>query len=275
MSAYKGGGGGPYNVGDPMQPPGAGPVAPGTLPAAGQMTPAQQAYMNAPAYQQGSLPPGADASTSANPFNALVDPQQAIYRALLAKGLNPDKPTWGINQLLKRAEDIVYSAVGRAVHGGQQDMLAGPGLQDLITELVGRSAGIGGPAQGIIGGAGAGAEALNAINKLISGPEQGMGASFLNTLFGTDPQNAMSLTESLMYGGLNSKVRDAVGRPLRSFPARFAQYAETPEGYAATENRSALDVLMSQLIPNYQPLGSAGTPAAPAPAGPLSFGGPR
>lgn len=245
-------------------PPQMGPTIPGapvaqggTPPQAGQFT-----GQNAPpGYTPGSVGPGQQ--TAANPFSPLEDAAGSIYRALLNKGLNPDFPTWGINQLLKRAEDIVRGAAGRAVLAGQADMLAGGGFQQMINELIGSG-------RGVISGPGEGRAALNAISSLLAqgqagggagggfGGGPGMGAQYLNALFGTDPGNASQLAQSLLYGALNSGVRSAVARPLAAFPERFQQFVETEPGFQQATNRSALDILLSNSIPGYSPFGGGG-----------------
>lgn len=241
----------PSTPAPPAAPAGTTAIPPvSTAPGAGQLPPTA----TPPGYTPGSALPVAPSQTPADQFNALLDPTQAIYRGLIANGYNPDFQTWGVRQLLKRAEDMVFGAAGRAVQGGQADMLAGPGFQDMINELVFRAAQGNG---GVISGPGEGRESLNAINRLLGvNNQQGtsLGAQFLNSQFGTDPSRAMNLVEALLYGNLNPTVRQAVATPLQAFPARFQQYVETPEGFAEATNRSVLDILLSQLIPTYKPL---------------------
>lgn len=222
------------------------PVTPGTVPP-GTATP--------PPYQAGSLMPSGSTQTPADVFNPLTDPTQAVYRGLQAQGYNPDFQTWGIQQMLRRAEDLVYGAAGRAVRGGQSDMLAGPGYQAMINALVQRA---GSGAGGVFGSPDEGRLDLNAINGLLSQGRTGgagLGARYLNAQFGTSPEHSAALANALLYSGLNPDVRRAVGLPLAAFPSRFAQYTETPTGFGEATNRSTLDILLSQLVPNYHPFG--------------------
>src|SRR5215471_211912 len=52
----------------------------------------------------GLYPPGSGGTTAADVFNPLENPTDAVYRALRSSGYNPDFPTWGMNQLLRRAQ---------------------------------------------------------------------------------------------------------------------------------------------------------------------------
>ena len=204
--------------------------------------------------------PGTGGTTAADVFNPLEHPEESIYRALRSSGYNPDFPTWGIQQLLRRAQDIVYGAAGSAVQGGNADRVASPDFQTDIYNLVKGGTGPGGGY--ILPGATQGRAQFGAINDAINAGQQatagggnaGLGSAYLNSVFGLDPGNAASLAESLLYSGLAPSVRTAAAYPLRSYPTRFKQLAEDPNTFGITANNSALNILLQGLIPNYKPL---------------------
>src|SRR5262245_22488778 len=88
----------------------------------------------------GNYNPGPNSLTAADVFDPLGDPTASIYRALLTNGFNPDVPTWGMNQLMKRAADIAWGAAGRVAWGGNPDVLTTPGeMQNYISSLIGQA----------------------------------------------------------------------------------------------------------------------------------------
>lgn len=200
----------------------------------------------------GNFIPGSGSTTPADVFDPNEDPRQAVYRALLANGYNPDIPTWGMSQLQRRAEDIVASALGRVAWGGNPDILTEPGaFQNYINSLVGVA---GRGEGGIMPTAAQGSDYLNSINTLMSGQNRSAGATYLSSLYGSNPQSAAGLAAALRYQGFAPTVRNALQAPLRNFPERFALFTETPEGFATATSRNVLDILLNNLIPGYRPL---------------------
>jgi hypothetical protein len=198
----------------------------------------------------GNYLPGPNSTTPADVFNPLDDPRQSVYRALVANGYNPEVPTWGINQLLKRASDIAWGAAGRTAWGGNPDVITTPGaLQDYINSLVGMSG-----KGGIMPTAQQGSDYLNAINTLMQGTNRSQGATYLSSLLGANPDAAAGLAERLRYGAFAPGVRSALGGPLQNFGTRFAQFVESPEGFGVARDHNALDILLNNLIPGYRPL---------------------
>lgn len=279
---YPGGGGGGY----PQPLLGGAPPMPqggqGGIGAEGQ------AIGGAP--YQGGLAPGAGGQTAAGAFSPLDNAREAVWRSLVARGINPDFQTHGVRQLLAKADDIVRGLVGRAAAAGQQDIITGGGLQDALNSIIGGAASgtgtvLSGPAEGRAG--------LQAINNLINGVRSGgggasEGSQLLTQLFGGDPANAVPLMESLLYGGLAPSVRGAFRPLLANRLYEYNQGIESPQGGAADINRSALDILLSGLFHQGggAPIGAAGlgsgpgtgAPAMPAPGAgapaPYSYQGP-
>ena len=254
--------------GQPMPP--MGPGQPGAIAPAGPVGTAPP--NQGPGYPGGGAYNPVNGQSGANPFDPILDPEGAIIRAMRANHINPGVQTWGVQQLLKRAKDIVYQAVGRAVLGGGQDMLANTGsVQDMINSLIG-----GGGA--VLSNPGEGRSALNAVSSLLAGaagaPEGapgGLGASTLLGLFGDNPTNANALTESLLYGSLANSVRQAGRASLIGFPSAFQQYSESNEGANALRTQSALSLLLNGGLPGWG--GPAGAGPRPANAGlPLNLG---
>lgn len=200
----------------------------------------------------GNYIPGPGSTTPADVFNPLDDPRQSVYRALVANGYNPEVPTWGINQLLKRASDIAWGAAGRTAWGGNPDVLTTPGaLQDYMNSLVGQATT---GASGIMPTAQQGQDYLGAINTLMNGTNRSQGATYLSQLIGANPDAAAGLAERLRYGAFAPGVRSALGGPLQNFGTRFTQFTESPEGFATATTHNALDILLNNLIPGYRPL---------------------
>lgn len=208
-----------------------------------------------PPQPAGPYIPGPNSTTAADVFNPLDDPKQAVYRALLAGGYNPDVPTFGTQQLLKRAADLVWGGVGRIAQGGNPDVLTTPGsMQDYVAGLVNR-AGMG--QGGVMPGRDEGRAGLNAINDLINSARNssgtaGAGATYLGSLFGADPAPGIGLADRLMYSGLAPSVRSALQAPLANYVNRFNMMTETPEGFGIATQHNALDILLNSLIPGYK-----------------------
>lgn len=199
---------------------------------------------------QGNYIPGEGSTTPVEPFNPVDDPRASVYRALLANGFNPDVPTWGMNQLQKRAADLVMSALGRSAWGGNPNTLTTPGeFQNYINSLVGQSG-----KMGIMPTAAQGKDYLNSINTLMNGTARSEGATYLSSLFGADPEQSAAAYSSLMYGGLAPSVRSALAAPLANYGTRLKMYAETPEGFGVARDKNTLDILLNNLIPGYRPL---------------------
>jgi len=200
----------------------------------------------------GNFIPGSGSTTPADTFNPIDDPRQAVYRALLANGYNPDIPTWGMNQLMKRAADITMGGLGRVAWGGNPDTLTTPGaFQDYLNSLVGRA---GRGEGGIMPTSAQGMDYLNSINTLMNGENRSAGATYLSSLFGANPEQAAAAASSLRYQGLAPSVRSALAGPLGNYGNRFTAFTETPQGFATATTHNALDILLNNLIPGYRPL---------------------
>lgn len=226
-----------------------GPVQPGM--GAGMAGGAQNPPMGGSPYSAGMGAVGPGGRSATEPFNPLSDATGSMVRALLASGYNPDIPSYGINKLLKRADDIVRQLAGRLALSGNENVLTGGGFQDAMNALIGG----GGP---VISSRAEGHAALDAINNLVKGVFGGAGAGgpgggaggsegaqFLAAILGPDVGSALAFKDALEYGGLSSNVRAALKRPFASIPTRWDQMAETPQGEEIMRRRSALDLLLS------------------------------
>lgn len=243
----------------PNNPQG-GPFVPGAMPNAPGG--AMNAPMGGTPYTPGMGAVGPGGQTSADQFNPLSDTKASIYRALLHQGLNPDAPTWGINQLLKRADDIVRQLAGRLAQGGNENVLTGGGFQDAVNALIGG----GGPTLSSRAEAKSALESVkNMVGQSISGGGS-EGAQFLASILGPDPAAAAGFMDSLLYGGLAPDVRKALQRPLAFMPDRFAAFTEMPGGDTYARAHSALDILMSGLLGS----GAQGPTVPQGPAGAAS-----
>lgn len=202
----------------------------------------------------GNYNPGPNSLTAADVFDPLGDPTASIYRALLQNNYNPDIPTWGMNQLMKRAADIAWGAAGRVAWGGNPDVLTTPGeMQNYISSLIGQAAS---GASGILPNAQQGRDYLNAINALTApSATPSAGSTYLANAVTSSPQATAGLVNRLLYSGLAPSVRSALGATLANYPTRFEAFAEaSPENFAVTVNRNALDILLNNLIPGFRPI---------------------
>jgi hypothetical protein len=244
-----------------------GPANPGAMPqAATAPTPNGMGGFIAPGGAPGQLGAGGAAPAFSgqgvpngqgpwgNPFEAWANPKEAIMRSLMnTPGVNPAFGGASVDFLLKKAEDIVYQAIGRLAAGGQENLLAGGGFNDLVNNLVGGAlSGTRSPLDAA--GSGAGREGLNAINRLVQGvmttPGGGsQGAQILADLLRSSPENAADMAGSLLYGSMGARGAAALSRPLALLPTAFHMQGNTPEGFAAQKNRGPLDFLLS----NYHP----------------------
>lgn len=225
----------------PMPPVGAtGPA--GAIPATGAMN----APMGGTPFTPGMGAVGPGGMTPQEAFNPLQNEREAMVRAILAKGLNPASPTYGISKLLQRADDIVRGLAGRLAMGGNADVLTGGGFQDALNALVAS----GGP---MISGRSEGRVALDALRSLAERGREGTGSegeNFLAALFGGEGgiNTAAGFADALLYGGAAPNVRGALNRGLRVAPSLWSLMAESPAGFEQQQRQTALDILLSGVL---------------------------
>ena len=218
----------------------------------------------------GGLNYGANDPTAGGTFSPLDDPREAVYRALLNRGINPRIGTWGVDKLLQKADDIVRGLVGKAAMGGQQDILTGPGFQDALNSVIGGAVA---GTSGVMPGAAEGRAGLRAINNILNGVigaggQGSEGSQLLQSLFGKDPQAAQGLIDSLLYGSLSPTVHQAMRRNIAFMPYDWNIATQTPGGAGEATRRSALDILLSGIFSGGQ--GPTGGPAIQAPPPPAA-----
>jgi hypothetical protein len=226
------------------QPPSGGtpPAGGGTLPQTGTAGPS------------GTLPTDPTYQGFGDPFEPWTDPRGSVVRGLMQMGYNPAFGGASTDWLMKRADDIVNSALGRAAggQGGGIDVLATPGgFQSMIQNTL-QDAAMG--RQGPLGGQQQNAQNLTRINQIIQSVMQGTGtpspgAAILANMFRSDPGSVAGLVGSLLYGNLGQNANAALSRPLALLPTAFQMQGNTPAGFAQQMNRSPLDLLLNSFYP--------------------------
>lgn len=179
-------------------------------------------------------------------FNPWAEPTDTVRRAIMALGLNPASPDQNIRAMMRNAQGVWSTGIGRLAQSGQGDAMATDpqAFQSFLQGIV---------SEGLKGGkilGGFAPSALSNLNQIASGAlnagPQGGGSPFANVLAEilSSDTNAQALASNLLFGGLPSALAQTLSAPLSNLPTLAAQQREQGAlGAGTSRPGTALDLL--------------------------------
>lgn len=194
--------------------------------------------------------PGVDPTTQAygtgNPPGGLIsapnwlhDPREAVVRAMRMGGMNPASFTPFARATLKNADNLVSQMVNIGAAGNPQGGMADFSNNDAMLASLADLIKQGGTGTAVLGGGDA--AALQRISAQAHRADAGTMNPGVNVLaeYLSDPNRAMNLTSSVLYGGLHPGFQAAAQAPLINLSDYYARLLETQPN----EPRNIIDVL--------------------------------